>query len=507
MLSGDHALARADPRSLTAPALAIALALALVVAAILVAPVSTPALVTVGLGLVALAGYAAIRWPRAAIVIVVLAPILDRYIVSGLLPPEVVQLAQFLSEGLLLTVGLTLGFRAWRAGTLTPAIRHPVTYLLAGFVALAVVAALLNGVPPHVAAIGLLFTLDAAVLFFLPRLVGFTQRQTVAAVAAVLVVIGAAAVVVLIQAVLSPDVLGLRFVTGRFGEGYRLAGFIGDPNVFGAFAAAASPFVLLTITRTADRRARWIAVGVAFLLLLALWLSFSRGAWLAMGIGTLGTLLIIDRRALLVAVLLLATTFGAAQVMPRNLLLPTGGDSEAERPSLVDSTIDRAGAVGEGGDLRTLFMINAIPIIADHPLLGVGPGRYGGAVAHRFPTPIYAEYGTDALLTNRTQRTVDSFWLHLLVEAGVLGFGAFAAAMLSAGIPMLRATLRSSGPRAILLGGSVAAVTALSVSGVTTMLLEANSVGFLVWFLLGLGSLMVAKAPPVEPAPISEWAR
>ncbi|HEX2883706.1 MAG TPA: O-antigen ligase family protein [Candidatus Limnocylindria bacterium] len=498
MLLGDQTLSSTEPRSLAAPALAIGLALALVAAAILVAPVSTAALVGIGLGLVALAGYATVRWPRAIIVVVVLAPILDRYIVSGLLPPEVVQLAQFLSEGLLLVVGVTLAVRAWRSGTLAPALRHPVTYLLGAFVVLGAVSALLNGVPPHVAAIGLLFTLDAAVLFFLPRFVGFGRRQQVRAVAAVLVVIGAAAVVVLVQAVLSPDILGLRFVTGRFGEGYRLAGFIGDPNVFGAFAAAASPFVLLAIPRSSGRL-RWIAVAAAFLLLLALWLSFSRGAWLAMAIGTLGTLLLIDRRALLIALLLLVATFVSSQVMPRNLLLPTA-DGGPERPSLIESTVDRAGTVGQGRDLRTLFVLNAIPIVVDHPLLGVGPGRFGGAVADRFPTPVYAEYGTDALLTDETQRTVDNFWLHLLVEAGALGLAAFLAAMLSAAIPMLRTARRSTGARAVLVGGALAAVAALSVSGVSTMLLEANSVGFLVWFLLGLGSLMVVDEAIEAPA-------
>src|SRR5690606_21674908 len=101
-----------------------------------------------------------------------------------------------------------------------------------------------------------------------------------------------------------------------------------------------------------------------------------------------------------------------------------------ERPNVIDSTFGRVGTIGEGRDLRTLFVLNGLPILADHPLLGVGPGRYGGAAADLFETPIYAEYGTDALLTSPTQRTVDNFWLHLAVESGVLGTAAFLAAAL-----------------------------------------------------------------------------
>jgi O-antigen ligase len=161
------------------------------------------------------------------------------------------------------------------------------------------------------------------------------------------------------------------------------------------------------------------------------------------------------------------------------------------RPNIVDSTIDRVETVGLGGDLRTLFVINALPIIRDHPLLGVGPGRYGGAVAHNFGTPIYAEYDTVRLFWNPAQRTVDNFWLHLLVETGFIGLAAFLTAAFIPGLRILGAARRSIGTRRILLGGIAAAATGMAVSSATTMLLEANSIGFPFWFLLGIGLLTV----------------
>ena len=475
-----------------APAATAAVGLLLVVAAVLVAPISTAALVATGVALIAVVTYAAVHWPRAAVVVVVLAPILDRYVVGGLLPPEVEGVAHYLSEGLLLVVGLTLAVRAWRAGRLADALRHPVLWATVAFVAIAAISAVVNGVPPLVALVGIGFTVDAVAVFFLPRLVGFTLRQSLVAAGAFVAVVSAAAAVVLLQALLSPDIFGLTFVTGRFGEIYRLAGFIGDPNVFGAFAAAASPFALLAATSLSRPRWRWLAIGLAFLLLLTLWLSFSRGAWLAMALGTILALLAIDRRTFLLGIGMLALAFGAAQVMPRDLALGAGAGQE--RPDLVDSTIGRVDTVGSGRDLRTLFVINAVPILRDHPLVGVGPGRYGGAAADMFGTPVYERYGTDRLFTVATQRTVDNFWLHLVVETGVLGLAAFLAAALSAAVPVLRAARRTRGWWRVLLGGAAAGSAALAVSAVSTMLLEANSVAFVFWFLLGLAGLSVPAA-------------
>jgi O-antigen ligase len=180
--------------------------------------------------------------------------------------------------------------------------------------------------------------------------------------------------------------------------------------------------------------------------------------------------------------------------MPRDLL----GDSGADRPDLFDSTVGRFGEIGGGRDLRTLFVLNALPIIGDHPLVGVGPGRYGGAAADLFGTPVYAEYGTDELFIIPTQRTVDNFWLHLLVEMGIAGTAAFVAAALIPGVRVARAVGHATDARRILLGGVAVGAAALVVSSVSTMLLEANSVGFLFWFLLGIGEIVAATGLIVD---------
>ena len=435
--------------------------------------------------------YASLSWPRPAVVLVALSPILDRYLAPGILAPEVEGLAHFLSEGMLLTVGIALTAQAARGGTLRAAIWHPTSAFALAFGLATLASAVINAVPPAQAVAGAAFTIDAVAFFYLARMVGFDVRQALIAIGAFIGLLSIAALVALGQAVLTPELFGLYALQGRFGEIYRLASFFGDPNVFAALLSASVPFLLFGVPGLRTRRGRSWALALAALLMLALWLSFSRGGWLGAVVGFGLAAAILNRRALLIGILLGAATFALAWVMPRDLLGGAG-----ERPDLLRSTWGRVDTIGGGRDLRILFVINGLPIIADHPALGVGPGMYGGAAADLFGTDVYAEYGTDELFINPAQRTVDNFWLHLLVETGVIGLLAYIGMV---GVPLLevvRGAMAALWARHVLLSGIAAAVIALSVNGLTTMLLEANSVAFLFWFLLGIGSILVPQGTP-----------
>jgi O-antigen ligase len=475
-------------------ALTIGLAILAVVAGAVTSHVSVAGFAAFAVLLAGVVGYASLSWPRAALVLVALSPILDRYLAPGILDPQVEGLAHYLSEGLLVTVGVSLTAQAIRRGTLRTAIAHPTAAFLLAFVAAAAASAVLNAVSPAQAIAGVVFTVDAVAFFFLARLVNFNVRQALVAIGAFIVLMAVAAAVALAQALLTPEFLGLYALQGRFGEVYRLASFFGDPNVFAALLSAAAPFVVFGAPGLRTRRGRAWALGLAALLLLALWLSFSRGGWLGAVAGFGIASAILDRRALAVGFVLAVVTFAVAWVMPRDLM----GGGSGPRPDLGRSTIGRVDAVRTGRDLRVLFVLNAIPLVVDHPALGVGPGRYGGAAADNFGTDVYARYHTDTLFTNPAQRTVDNFWLHLLGETGVIGMLAFLAMI---GIPLveaIRAARAAVWARRVLLSGIVAAVLVLGVNSVTTMLLEANSVAFLFWFLLGVGSLLGVQQAPSE---------
>ena len=139
--------------------------------------------------------------------------------------------------------------------------------------------------------------------------------------------------------------------------------------------------------------------------------------------------------------------------------------------------------------MRVLFICNALPIIGDHPVVGAGPGRYGGAVSARFPTsPLYEQY---TACEAPVGRTVDNFWLHLVVEFGILGallFGSILAYVIG---QLVWAARHAAGLTRVLLSAFAAAGMILVLDSVTEMLLEGNTTSFSMWFFLGIGAALV----------------
>jgi O-antigen ligase len=460
------------------------LAIGLGILALGAAQVSAAAFLVAGIGLLLLLALASLRWPHAALVVVVLSPALvDLYAGQRLLPAAIQPVARFFSEGLLVALTVSVAVVGARRGTLVTALRHPFTLALGVFLVISLVSAGVNGVPPLVTAAGLMFTLDATILFFLPRIVGYTHTQARQTMWAIAGVVALMSVLAIGQTVLAPDLLGVTPVTGVSGEGVRAGSLVSDPNILGTLIGMALPFTMFSLVRTPWRSRTWrITVAVAFVLALALLLTYSRGSWIGVAVGFGGVSLIIDRRALLAFVVVGALAYATAVVMPKGLL--TGASQDFDP---YGTTVNRIQAVREQRDLRTLFVRNAVPIIDEHGLLGVGPGRYGGAAASIFGSPVHERYGTDELLTE--QHTVDNFWLHMAVEGGALGVAALLAMIVTALIAPIRALRRASGSRFSVAAGVVSAAGVVGVATFTTMLLEGNTAAFLFWFLLGVGSL------------------
>jgi O-antigen ligase len=465
---------------------AIAIGLgALVVGA---AYLSTAAFLIAGFALLGLLGLASVRWPRVMLIVVVLTPaLIDLYAGDRLLPEKVHSVSRFFSEALLVLMTLALAWVGARRGTLVTALRHPFTGAVAVFGAISVVSAIFNAVPPAVAVAGLLFTLDAAILFYLPRMVGYSHEDAQRAMWAIAGVVALTSLLAIGQALLSPDLLGVTPVAGMSGEGVRFGSLVRNPNILGTLIGMALPFTLFSLVRMPRDRRWWTTFGMAFALVLALLLTYSRGSWLGVAVGFGVVALIIDRRALVAFGVVVVLAYVTAVVMPKAIL---AGGSPSYDPFA--TTVNRFNAVGDGRDLRTLFIVNALPIVADHPILGVGPGRYGGAAASVFGSPVHVRYGTDLLLTN--QQTADNFWLHMGVEGGALGFSAFLAMIGTALIQPIRALRGASGSRFSVPAGVVSATAVVCVATVTTMLLEGNTAAFLFWFLLGIGSMAGPEA-------------
>jgi O-antigen ligase len=382
---------------------------------------------------------------------------------------------------------LALAWVGARRGTLVTALRHPFTVAVAVFGTISVASAIVNAVPPAVAVAGMLFTLDAAILFYLPRMVGYSHEDAERAMWAIAGVVALTSLLAIGQSLLSPDLLGVTPVAGMSGEGIRVGSLVRDPNILGTLIGMALPFTVFSLVRLPRGRSRWITFGMTVALVLALLLTYSRGSWLGVAVGFGVVALVIDRRALIAFGAIVMLAYVTAVVMPKGIL---AGGSLGYDPFA--TTVNRFSAVGDGRDLRSLFIVNALPIVAEHPILGVGPGRYGGAAASVFGSPVHVRYGTDLLLTN--QLTVDNFWLHMGVEGGVLGFSAFLAMIGTALIQPIRALRGSTGSRFSVPAGVVSATAVVCIATVTTMLLEGNTAAFLFWFLLGIGSMAKLEA-------------
>ncbi|SCE68333.1 O-antigen ligase family protein [Micromonospora mirobrigensis] len=100
-------------------------------------------------------------------------------------------------------------------------------------------------------------------------------------------------------------------------------------------------------------------------------------------------------------------------------------------------------------EIRVLYLQQAADILPRQPLLGFGIGQFGGVVAEKnnpqwhknpkFGPKGFNRYGFQAV-------QIDSFWLHLTMEAGILGLIAFLVWLFFVVRPLLAATSRRRNP-------------------------------------------------------------
>ena len=109
---------------------------------------------------------------------------------------------------------------------------------------------------------------------------------------------------------------------------------------------------------------------------------------------------------------------------------------------------------------------------------------------------MYLQYGTNKRLRFQFQQTVDNFWLHLLIEGGILGAAAFIATIGVVVAGLVRTVRRAAGSRYVMVAGILMATAAMSIIAGTTMSLEGNTSAFMFWFVLGIGSLYGADPGP-----------
>jgi O-antigen ligase len=81
---------------------------------------------------------------------------------------------------------------------------------------------------------------------------------------------------------------------------------------------------------------------------------------------------------------------------------------------------------------RGYALVKSLEIWKDHPLMGSGPGTYGGVVSLIYNSSIYDQYNFESRWFNFMQgpRSLDQFWPQCLAEMGIVGFISFAVLIL-----------------------------------------------------------------------------
>lgn len=228
---------------------------------------------------------------------------------------------------------------------------------------------------------------------------------------------------------------------------FRAFSILGDPNIFGMVSALG---LIASLTLFfANSKKYGIFAPIFFL---GVVLSFSRTSWLALLVSAF-VLIFVFRKKLLLFVPLLSVAFLFEKVRER--ILVTFNPEFWHISSL---------------DGRLWIMKNVLHIWKKSPLVGFGPGSYGGEIALRSASPVYFEgiqRGYVAIYYT------DSSWLQVVVQTGLLGTIAFAGFFVASFMAFLDSwRLRKN---FYFLGG-LAAVVFLATAGITSNILEFGSV-------------------------------
>jgi len=200
----------------------------------------------------------------------------------------------------------------------------------------------------------------------------------------------------------------------------RVFSIFGSPNIMGSYMVLFAPMAAALAYSEKDIRMKICAWGFTVLMCFACLFTFSRGAWLGMAVAVLVFALLVDRRLLLLLVLVAAGAMCVPGVYNRIAFLFTEEFKEASA---------RGGRAGR-------WLIGTTLLKEKHPLLGFGLGRYGGAVAMNNQVETRFDY-----------YYLDNYYMRIMVEMGYAGLTAYLMMLGNTVLTALRCILRRRGDR------------------------------------------------------------
>jgi O-antigen ligase len=275
--------------------------------------------------------------------------------------------------------------------------------------------------------------------------------------------------------------LGLATVTEDKGL-LRSAGPL-DPNFFAQTLLVAAVLAFYLRLTSAARRGRMTATVVLALCLGAAALTYSRGGLLALVVGTTAIMLLrgvalwkLAAAAMAVVTLGLAVLPGDVKTRLGEALPSEGGLSHAQDQAVAGR-----------------FAVNrvAVSMVADRPVLGVGPGNYSDRYGDYAPALGFDDRQLIGGVGEEAGQRPHSLYLETLAEGGIVGMLVLLGAFILAGRAAWRGRARMNGADSLL---AEAALVALLVY-LTTALFLHNAYPQFLWLVVGLPFLAGRVAP------------
>jgi O-Antigen ligase len=321
-----------------------------------------------------------------------------------------------------------------------------------------VVAGLIGSSPPTLIAQALFVYFRGAIVFYAWRAwnPGWPRIKPLLWVSGVLVAINVLAAI--IQMFIGrPVVIGMGWVDTTWTEINRAQGFFDHPNHLGhVIGIAILGLFAFMVCQPKIRRRWWVAFGFTALALSA---SQSRESFLAVLVCAFVIWFLRRGRFKTIAIgcSIIVLLFASHLVVrPENITelarrlagfsaaieLPSGSeDCDPPTPDCKTKTIPAR-------EIRILYAQQGARLWADRPVFGYGVGQFGGIVAYQHDPNWAADprFGPNGFNTyGFSDITVDSFWLHLIVETGTVGLIAYLVWLVFLALPLVKATRRFAG--------------------------------------------------------------
>jgi len=189
----------------------------------------------------------------------------------------------------------------------------------------------------------------------------------------------------------------------------RVFAIFTSPNIFGSLLTLATPIAVSLMLTAKKTKGKAIYAFLAFMMVCSLVFTFSRGAWIGFALAAFIYIILKDKRLLLPFI-------AAAVILALCVPSVTNRITYMLSPEYIESSL-------KGG--RLIRWQTGLRMINTYPILGVGLGNFGGAVAMNHKMRI--------LVDGSYEKTfyMDNYFLKTAVESGIVGFTSFVVLMYS----------------------------------------------------------------------------